>query len=269
MQQLVFSSDPAVAPLVLPAPNTEVMPGVAWGDVAEPFTPAYWRTLIHQGTDRDLRLTIGGSLLEEAAACLLGGYGIPAEVGLAAFFRLKALGLLVPRGDAAAILQALLKPLDVGGTAVRYRFAFTKAEALAELLERFANEVPPDGPLELRAWLTKSKGFGLKTASWVVRNFRDCDDVAVLDVHVLRAGYLMGLFPEKVSLPRDYQPMESRFVEFARRIGVRASRLDACIWAQMKRSGEFALDAVNDKLMAGRGSSPQRRTSRATKAAAR
>ena len=41
----------------------------------------------------------GANLREELAACMLCGYGIPSEVGLAAFYGLRARGVLraIPR----------------------------------------------------------------------------------------------------------------------------------------------------------------------------
>ncbi|MDZ3993341.1 hypothetical protein PspTeo4_24872 [Pseudomonas sp. Teo4] len=40
----------------------------------------------------------------------------------------------------------------------------------------------------LRDWLLELPGIGYKTASWVARNWLDADDVAILDIHILRAG---------------------------------------------------------------------------------
>ena len=77
-------------------------------------------------------------------------------------------------------------------------------------------------------------GIGPKTASWIVRNWLGSDDVAILDVHVLRAGILMGLFPEDCRLPKDYEVLEKKFLDFARAIQVRASLLDAIMWRDMR-----------------------------------
>jgi N-glycosylase/DNA lyase len=265
MQQVIYSLDPSIGPLVLPSENAEVMDGVDWGDAGQPFTPAYWRALIHQEGSTPPQLRLGTSLLEEAAACLLGGYGIPAEVGLAAFHRLKERGQLLPGTCAVSILRSLQEPLEVAGSRVRYRFAGTKGQAVWELLERCKNDEAPMEPMALRSWLVEGRGFGLKTASWVVRNHLGCDDVAILDIHLLRAGYLMGLFPAEVSLPRDYLELERRFIELSHLMGVRASLLDACIWAQMKRSGAYALEMFNERRQAEQDLWRQRRASTSTK----
>jgi thermostable 8-oxoguanine DNA glycosylase len=77
-------------------------------------------------------------------------------------------------------------------------------------------------------------GIGPKTASWIVRNWTGTDEVAILDVHVIRAGQLIGLFPKHIRLPRDYSALEARFLEFSHALKVRASLLDAIIWREMR-----------------------------------
>lgn len=241
MQQTIFSLDPTQPPLELPAEDVLVMPDVRWGSAAEPFTPAFWRALIHQSSDQRPTWRLGDTLLEETAACLLGGYGIPAEVGLAAYRRLRSEGLLRPGTAEEALYEALHQPLPLSnGSCPRYRFARSKARALAQALRIFARDPAPREPLDLRRWLLELPGIGLKTASWIVRNHFDCDDIAILDVHLVRAGELMGLFPRAASLPRDYLKLENLFLEFSSRLGVKASVLDACIWAQMKKAGAVA-----------------------------
>lgn len=245
IMQTVFSPDPSLAPLTLPCGDEFVMPGVRWGDAGEAFTPAFWRALLYQAGPAQPTLKLGRTLLEETAACLLGGYGMPAEVGLAAFARMKQLGLLHVSVCEDDVLQVLQEPLTLSdGSSARYRFAKTKAAALAGCMARFDKRPPDMSPKGLRAWLLDLPGIGLKTASWIVRNHLDSDEVAILDVHLLRAGHLMGLFPSKCVLPRHYLELEARFVAFAQALGVRASHLDACIWAQMKKAGSLAHDVA-------------------------
>ena len=96
----------------------------------------------------------------------------------------------------------------------------------------------------LRDWLLRIKGIGLKTASWIVRNWLDSDDVAILDIHIFRAGLLAGFFNGADSVERDYIRMENRFLAFAHALGARASILDAIIWWQMKQAGSLAHQAI-------------------------
>lgn len=103
--------------------------------------------------------------------------------------------------------------------------------ALSAIRER-----PPqtENPITFRRQLMELPGIGPKTASWIVRNWLGSDDVAILDIHVLRAGTLMGLFPRGYQLPKDYDALERRFLEFAKAIQVRASLLDAIMWREMR-----------------------------------
>ena len=123
---------------------------------------------------------LGRSLREEVLACILGGYGIPAEVGLAAYGRLRA----VPAEElySQATVEALLsKPLTVAGRSVRYRFAGQKARHVSASMAALnaINEEAPDR--DLRNALVALPGIGPKTASWVVRNWRSSDHVSILD----------------------------------------------------------------------------------------
>src|SRR5437588_716410 len=96
MQTVRIIVDEEIAALELPAPTDDVLPSVAWGRYDVLFTPAFWAArvwLLHQDS-RFSQFRLGTSLREEAAACVLGGFGIPAEVGVAAFSRLRTLGLL-------------------------------------------------------------------------------------------------------------------------------------------------------------------------------
>src|SRR4051794_10752038 len=78
--------DGVVERFELPSPQVEVLPGVYWGRCEDFFTPAFWkaRLWIDGESNPLVNYRIGSSLREEIAACLLGGFGMPAEVGLAA-----------------------------------------------------------------------------------------------------------------------------------------------------------------------------------------
>ncbi|MEN8503621.1 MULTISPECIES: hypothetical protein [Paraburkholderia] len=237
MPQLIFPMCRDRQPLSIPDPDDEVMPGVRWGNCAELCSPAYWRALMLQDEGVMPRYRLGESLLEETFACVLGGYGIPAEVGNSAFAALRNEGLIRANVPAEQIALCLSTPLSVAGRFVKYRFAKSKSVVLAEIAATFQKTAPPIEPLALREWLGSLRGIGPKTASWIVRNYTGSDDVAILDIHILRAGAYCGLFPTTVSRPNEYAGLEKRFLDFSRALGVRPSQLDACIWAQMKRAG--------------------------------
>jgi N-glycosylase/DNA lyase len=211
---------------------------VAWGSSTAFGTPAYWiaQYLHNFGTTPIPSLALGSSLIEETAACLLGGYGISAEVAMAAFHRLRRANLIQPNASQSAIEVALHVPLQVGQRLVRYRFPRQRAERIALALravdDRFTGI---DDPHVLRAMLLRVQGIGPKTASWIVRNTTSCESVAIIDVHIERAGRVAGIFANDWTLPRDYQAFESAFLGYATAGGVPASGLDALIWDQMRR----------------------------------
>ncbi|GHC52373.1 hypothetical protein GCM10007315_13560 [Gemmobacter tilapiae] len=61
--------------------------------------------------------------------------------------------------------------------------------------------------------------------------------MAILDIHILRACWYMGLFEFGISLPRDYARLEQRFLEFSSALGNPPSVLDAIMWDDMRAGG--------------------------------
>lgn len=238
-QSAAVYSGAAVIQVALPPPEAEVLPGVLWGAIEAFPSPAYWayQVLARRVSAAPPRYRLGNTLAEEVAACLLGGHGIPAKVGVAAFHKLRSLGVLTGKPTAMALLELLSQPIDVEGRPVHYRFARQKAQYLSAALSKLAVEQPPlNCGKTLRNWLTQLPGVGYKTASWVARNWLDADDVAILDIHILRAGALAGFFDPRLSVERHYLELESQFLRFAEGIGVRAAELDAVIWYEMMSS---------------------------------
>lgn len=224
----------------LPAAEAEVVPGVPWGAVEAFPTPAYWayQVMARRIEARSVRYKLGKTLREEVGACLLGGHGIPASIGLLAYQHLKAKGAFeADPPDEQALFQWLSEPMPHQGRLLRYRFANQKARYLAAAMRKLAQEAPPEqSGRDLRDWLTTIPGIGYKTASWVARNWLDADDVAILDIHILRAGVLAGFLDAELRVERDYLTLEAQFLEFSHGLGVRASELDAVIWLDMMAS---------------------------------
>ncbi|MER0240076.1 hypothetical protein [Fulvimarina sp. MAC8] len=221
------------------SPDAEVVPGVAWGRSGWVGSPAYWSMLAATEDPADDYVRRDDSPLHhEVAFCLLGGFGIRMEVNEAAYAACLGRGLLDPgRRPAAAEVEAVLStPLEVGARTVRYRFPRQRSGRLAQALRAIEDSPPPtDTPRRFRDALMEVPGIGPKTASWIARNWMGADDVAILDIHVLRAGFAMNLFPANATLPGDYDALENRFLAFAAAIGVRPSLLDAVIWREMRR----------------------------------
>jgi len=233
--------------LHLPSADTEIVFGVRWGRFEDFFTPAFWksRSWIDGESSQLENYLIGRDLREEIAACLLGGFGMPAEIGLAAFHRLRDDCLLNGHSSQVQIEYALMQPLVVNGRTVRYRYPHTKARFLSVAMKRLNTETPPlHSSLELRDWLMTFSGIGPKTASWITRNFLHSDDVAILDIHIIRAGLLMGLFPPDHSITKDYFQMEQRLVAFSRSINVKLSKFDSMIWCYMRCLNALAIEAL-------------------------
>jgi N-glycosylase/DNA lyase len=201
---------------------------------------SYWlyRVFERRLTNTAMNYKLGKSLLEEIGACLLGGHGIPAERGLAAYEHMKL------RGAFNGILHTneqlynwLSEPIEFQGKTFRYRFAKQKAKYLNSAIEKIIAETPPtESGKELRNWLTKINGIGLKTASWIARNWLDADDVAILDIHIYRAGILGGFFKDNLTVERHYLELEEQFLALASSMDVRASELDALMWFEMQES---------------------------------
>lgn len=239
MQQVWVGRGERARQLELPDESEEVMPGIRWGSPSDPDAPAYWaaRCNMPDEVEEEAFVNADDSLLEAVGFCLLGGFGIRYEVNVAAYLRLKAHDVFDPVRDVAEehVRDLLLTPLLVAGRPIRYRFPNQRARRLVgmrnELRDPGIGHLPA---LELRERLQRIEGVGPKTASWIVRNLRGSDEVAILDVHVIRACRAMTLFSPEARLPQDYGRLEQRFLAFARKIGVRASLLDAVMWTETR-----------------------------------
>lgn len=234
--------------LFLPDSDQQLLPGVKWGHHYATFTPAFWTTLACSSeVDESCKsFRIGKTLKEEVAACLLGGHGISAEIGLAAFYKVRDCGLLIGDPPSENILyRTLSAPLIIGNRKIRYRFAHQRSKYLSAALRELHDTCPPADDLSFRQWALRLSGIGPKTASWITRNWLKSDRVAIIDIHIHRAGLLMGLYQPDESPAKHYFQMEERFLEFAKAINVPTSSLDALIWRQMKNAGSLVFKALS------------------------
>lgn len=238
-QTVYARSDVGYVGLDLPAADQQLdNHGLVWGLAEEIGSPAYWAAQAWMWeVEAPTHYKLGRSLEEELIACLLGGYGIPAEVGLAAYERLRAVHAEDPcrLRDEGSVLELLADPLDLNGRQVRYRFARQKSAYLAGSMRalRSLDREAPDR--DLRDSLTALPGIGPKTASWIVRNWRESDSVSILDIHILRAGRMLQIFPEEKTVERHYLELEEAFLGFAEAIFVKASILDSVMWMNMRQ----------------------------------
>lgn len=235
-QSVVLKSGSNYRTWHLPGPEREVVPGVRWGSYEQLLTPAFWavRARIQEASIKADGFRLGRTLREEVAACLLGGYGMGAEIALAAFHRLQSTDVLNGAPDALELEAMLSKPIEVAGRRMFYRFPRQKARFLSQALAMVDGLASlTDSPL--RDALLGLPGIGPKTASWITRNWCDSDAVAILDVHICRACELAGVFAAGSDPAREYFSLESRFLAFASALGSRASVLDALMWQTMRR----------------------------------
>jgi N-glycosylase/DNA lyase len=225
-------------PTVVLAPPGHPERAFTWGQSWQVGTAAYWvavtEAAVVDGTLRcgPHRHRLGRDLAEEVAACLLGGHGMPYETGLAAFRAVRDAGLLTRCSDERELERVLREPLDIGGRTIRYRFPSQRSRWLASALGRLHTLTPPTKPHELRDWLLPVPGIGPKTAAWIVRNHLGSNDVAIIDVHVMRAGTDAGVFDPAWTPASDYPRLEAFFLAWAVRGGIRAADLDAVIWSE-------------------------------------
>lgn len=234
----------------MPDATSEVLPGVVWGDPWTVFTPSYW--LAHawmsevDGKPTE-RYSVKHGLVGELGFCLLGGFGITAELATAAYNRCWQAGLFSRyETRQEAWVAELSEPLQVGTRYIRYRYPNQKSRFLACAMEYVRhNELRTDSGLALREQLINIPGVGYKIASWVARNVLDSDEIAILDIHLLRAGRLCGLFTPEQRVDRHYKEMESRFLLFCEKLRLRPAALDCLIWENMRSAGGLPSRLLN------------------------
>jgi len=179
-------------------------------------------------------------LIRDVAYCLLGGYRVRAEVNEAALNAVEESGFLRANADfSPSDIEAVLSaPLRGSGLrAHRYPFPKQKARRLSAVTSALrSGDVlrSESSSTGLRDALMLLPGIGPKTASWIVRNHLGADDVAIVDVHIERAGRAAGFFSPEWRLPRDYPLYEAAFLAFADLAGVSAAILDLVIWTEMR-----------------------------------
>lgn len=249
MQTILGLFGNEVRKLNLPDPDDEVMPHVKWGSYLDFFTPAYWSAMIWMAGPKSqiLNYKFARTLKEEVAMCLLGGHGVTGELSFAAYKALRKKGVLESKNiSEREIVSILHEPLNVCNRLIRYRFPKQKAAFLAPVLNKLDHEMPPTADHHaFRDWFLQFKGIGLKTASWITRNWLDSRVVAILDIHIIRCGLICGFFKPFHSPQRHYLEMEKLYLEFSDKINVDAAKLDVLIWQQIRTANRIGMKAVS------------------------
>lgn len=231
----------------LPDADSEVVKNVRWGEPWALFTPAYWLSQFWMAGLGDAECSpyhARGGLAEEVVFCMLGGFGITAELATAAFEKCKDEGLISRlEVNVEPWVKLLQQPLHVNGRVQRYRYPNQKARYIAAAMGYLRNNALEHcSGRKLRDALLEVDGIGPKTAGWIARNYADADDVAILDIHLIRACTICGIFTPEHRVERDYMIMEDKFLSFCRALDVRPAVIDCLIWDQMRALGSLALD---------------------------
>lgn len=224
-------------------------PGASLVDLATLYTTPYWQLQYELYRDSFIprESKKRRSIIEEIVSCLLGGYGFKAELGWAAFSRLAESGLIREGVSYNEVYTALITPFTVCGRQTYYRFPQQKARYVHSFLNRSdLSSIPKDNDMALRDWLLSVKGIGLKTASWITRNYLGSDNVAIIDIHIYRAGILTGFIRPDLDISRDYYEIEKSFINYCQEINVSPSIMDIIMWSNMKHTHSIALSLINN-----------------------
>lgn len=199
--------------------DAHIVPGVCYGRPDQLLSPAYWEQRCVQGeADGHDFISRGGTLHEEVGFCLLGGFGVTLEVGEAFYARLLNEGVFEPDSMATEsdIYEFLNTPALVLNRPHRYRFPKQRARRIHKAMKQLdCLELDCADARIFRDKIEQLEGIGPKTASWIARNWLGAETVAILDIHVIRAGWAMNLFERDCRLPNDYIRLEDRFLDLA------------------------------------------------------
>lgn len=225
------------SPLVLNAPERPASNAnwaALWRDHAADYEQAVAEL---QPSDED-------ALYDEIVFCLLSGHGVPFELALSAARHLAAFSVFSRRRTDpelrdlvfAELSRPQFEPRRNDGNFRRFRYPMRKAGLIVSarrwLLDRGTlydrlRSIPDERAR--RTFLTPCPGVGLKTASWLLRNAGLAHELAVLDVHVLRAMDAQGRLGA-MRLPRDYERIEEAFLAWCRELQAPPAAFDLFLW---------------------------------------
>jgi N-glycosylase/DNA lyase len=191
-------------------------------------------------------------LRKELLFCLLGGHGVTYELGRSAAQVVQALRPFDPSWTPGRLRRTVhrelatpqFEPRRRDGGLRRYRFPERKATLIAEAISWVHAQrglrrglAERETETERRSWLCGCPGVGMKTASWLLRNCNWAQNLAILDVHLIRALCEAHVIDER-SVPRDYEVIEGAYLRWAEQLGACPASLDLFLWdVQRSRRG--------------------------------
>jgi len=210
---------------------------VQWGRFDAFGTAAYWvdQTVRGDYANKVELLAQRADLQSETIFCLLGGYGVTAELARAAHEVVMVVLQAQPEPEPRDIETALRRPLP--GDLGRYRFPRQRANRVVEAVRRLSQYPPPKDPFLLREYLLEVNGIGPKTAAWIIRNVTGTPEVAIIDIWLIRTLTKNGIFRREWRVDRHYERYEAAFRQYAAYGLVSPGALDLCIWEQARRVG--------------------------------
>jgi hypothetical protein len=187
----------------------------------------------------------------EILFCLLGGFGITYEHNQSAAKAVAELEPFAEGWDDNELFEAIVSMLSLArfepprrsGELRRYRFPRRKSALIVSARRWLQFHTPLDERLlvltsekDRREFLCRCPGIGPKTASWLLRNLGWAEELAVLDVHVVRALSEAGRIGHDVRLPRDYDFVEEAFVRWCRELSAPPAAFDLFVWEWQRGS---------------------------------
>jgi len=136
-------------------------------------------------------------------------------------------------------------PYDVENSMIRYRFPKTRAKYIAYSLLFLENHggiktilKNSKSTMDIRKFIVKNiKGVGPKQASHFLRNIGFSNNIAVLDVHILRYMSLQGIITndyKSISSLKAYEYLELKLIKFLEFILAPIGFIDQAIWIVMR-----------------------------------
>jgi thermostable 8-oxoguanine DNA glycosylase len=188
--------------------------------------------------------TSSSNIEDELLFCLLGGHGVTFELARSATAVLEPLNVFHREWSPARLEVAVRTELESAqfdprrqdGSLRRYRYPRRKARLIAQAAEWVNGHRPlshnlaaHDDESARRDFLCDCPGVGLKTASWLLRNVGLGEELAVIDIHVLRALGATGRITE-ARLPRDYCAIERCFLAWCDELNAPPAAFDLMLW---------------------------------------
>jgi len=132
---------------------------------------------------------------------------------------------------------------DIKANLRRVRFPNNKASYLIAARRAFKNsrrfdiksKIDEGNIFKTREWFVKNiKGLGYKEASHFLRNIGFGNDIAILDIHILRSLKRYGIIKKIPSLinRKIYLNVENKMRGFSLKIGIPLQELDLLFWSE-------------------------------------